>query len=298
MLIKVQEIDQAINLCNEIIRSRPIVAEEAYFILGDAYISKCDYEIAKAYYTKVKDPYRAEKLNFKLGKLELKRCNYKEAENYFNNIKDEDSVWYNRSKYFKAIISFKTGDYEKTKEILKTISVINGNIYIKNRLEGLRFYMDHYLSQEIKETDVLKYNQKQIINYSKERALDHIMRRHVDEKNNKSTFSKNINVEELFEDIQTKLIDKYKIGDDYVDKYCIPYPNIGYSEAEKLVHELEVITLPNTKNIITMYPKNYNKEESIELSYNQNNGNENSNNKSKVKRLSQVDKFYARYGKR
>ena len=81
---------------------------------------------------------------------------------------------------------------------------------------------------------------------------------------------------------------------DTFDHYILEYNDIGTCD-EYIANYIEVVTVPNTKNIITMYPilsnnifaKNVRKrdEEKFEL------------HDTKVKRKSQIEKFYEKYGK-
>ena len=76
--------------------------------------------------------------------------------------------------------------------------------------------------------------------------------------------------------------------DSLFDKYIINYRNIGYNSDNESIHQLLVLTLPNTKDIITMYPLDgtesiFTLEELEEKP------------KVIVKRLSQIEKFNKKY---
>ena len=88
------------------------------------------------------------------------------------------------------------------------------------------------------------YNNNQLIDYDEYVAVEHIIDRHSND------FSIGIDIYKLFNEISSKLIDEYRVeGLKFNDTYDIPYPNVGYNK-----HILRVYVIPNTKNILTMYP--------------------------------------------
>ena len=122
------------------------------------------------------------------------------------------------------------------------------------------------------------YTERQLYNYSKKEALMHIDREH--DKKEVALFNKDINLEDLFEEIPELLKDARLLNDDLFLKYEITYENIGIVNGKRVDTFLVVVT-PEKQNIITMYPHNSRREKED----------------SKVKRKSAIDKFYERYGK-
>ena len=106
------------------------------------------------------------------------------------------------------------------------------------------------------------YSVNQLLDYDEYMAIEHILEGHTNS-DEKTTFNQNIDVYKIFNDVQKLLTKEYKFNKlHFNDWYFIPYENIG-SQGEKY---LEVVTLPHTKNIITMYPvfsiyDNYDEEE-------------------------------------
>ena len=139
------------------------------------------------------------------------------------------------------------------------------------------------------------YSIKQVINYDKDSAIAHIMRHtnKLDVYEESGNFNDDVNIEELFSEIVLKISSLKPTYYDDFDHYIINYPNIGmYNQYE--TNYIEVITVPNMNNIITMYPilsdnifaKNVVKKERQGEKVNK-----------IVKRKSQIEKFYERYGK-
>ena len=88
------------------------------------------------------------------------------------------------------------------------------------------------------------YNANQVFDYDEYVAIEHIIEQHKDD------FSCGVDIYKLFNDIRPRLLDEHKVNNlDINDVYFIPYPNIG--EGRDI---LRVVTLPNSKDILTMYP--------------------------------------------
>lgn len=222
---------------------------------------------------------------YELGKLEYEEGNYKKAEQCFENSKYFD-IYLPKTKYllgkkeeaiemfksllntnydvlsriFLSIIYLKDGKAEETydiiKDLAKTDSFLNKDINMKIVLVLFKelgvFFYDKYPS-----FGELSYSQRQIGIYDETDAIAHIINNHTSHvaKNN---FSKSIDVFSLFYDVQEMLTEDKKTPTlNLNDMYHIKYPNVG-SNGESLIR---VITLPGTRDIITMFPVNNNRDE-------------------------------------
>ena len=136
------------------------------------------------------------------------------------------------------------------------------------------------------------YYIKQLYSYSREEAIRHISQ-HLDEDEKKilhSVYLEDINIEELYE-YASRQIQDLEPGEGYVnDKYIIKCDKIvGITIDKQPTDTIKVIVIPNTKDIITMYPiPTINNKLEIENNY--------TSSKQKV-RESQIDKFNRRYAK-
>ena len=142
------------------------------------------------------------------------------------------------------------------------------------------------------DSEVKTYSSKQLVNYSKEEALKHI-EKHLDEDDEKvihSEYTEDIDINELFEFAQNKINDIEPCQGYSNEKYIIRCNKIiGKTLNDRLTDTVLVIVIPNTKNIINMYPiPAMNNEMDIEINKEKQN--------TKQKRKSQLDKFYDRYG--
>mgnify|MGYP000843837056 FL=1 len=296
ILTKLNRGYEALTICKDIIKLSDGTKQRTYITMGDIYKSQKDEKMAYSYYSKVDDPSVIPYANLKLGALYIQKFDYEKAYEYLSKIDiTQDEKIKNEVYYYLSLIEFKLGYYDKS---IKLIDKVNKDfmdvreINSLNRMkvysmvkEGIPFHRDNYT-----------YTEKQILNYDEELAINHIFNKHVDN-DFSSRFSETIDVRELFNNIGDKLDQKYKYGSYDMDLYIIPYPRIGYSPVHnKMINELEVITLPDSKQILSMFPVYYESDKGFCME-----GealDEYSNNKNKTKRLSAIEKFNKRYGKK
>lgn len=186
---------------------------------------------------------------FELGKLETFLGNTKKAKQYFELLLD--TSYKDKAMQSLIIISTKEQDYEslikyvvmalelnmKIGSKLLVLLLKELNVFIKDRPYDIRYNYDIY----------------QYIDYDEFLALEHIVLSHTDYTSNpnKSLFREDIDVYRLFNDIKNHLTEENKIQKlEYSDIYIIPYPNVG-TLGESYI---KVVAIPNTKNILSMYP--------------------------------------------
>ena len=98
-------------------------------------------------------------------------------------------------------------------------------------------------------------------------------------------------IKRIYEEAYSKINVSNAIPDSYFDKYIFYYKDIGItvceSEDEEVesINQLQVITLPGTKEILTMYPRKGSDAFLDEKDLPDN----------KQKRLSRIDKFNMKY---
>lgn len=143
-------------------------------------------------------------------------------------------------------------------------------------------------------TDYLKY---QIANYDEKLALEHILL-HTKEQlytdKQYSCFNENIDIKYLFNCIKNNIKNSKKTNtNDVLDIYYFTVPNIGYYN-DCLCNLIKVIVAPGTNNIINLYPAidpNIKEISILECDYNK----LFPKKEEKVKTLSRIDKFNAKY---
>lgn len=100
------------------------------------------------------------------------------------------------------------------------------------------------------------YIKEQIINYSSQKALEHIIAHKYEDysKNIHSRFNENVNIEYLMECVKNNINNSEKRNKrDSLEVHCFSIFGIGYDN-NTICNYLNVVVCPNTTNIITMYP--------------------------------------------
>lgn len=144
-----------------------------------------------------------------------------------------------------------------------------------------------------------QYTISQMISYSEEYALEHI-RKHIGDYSNseKSCFSSDFPLEEIFNKLRIILpLTDYRRMYSGIGKnlYIFKYDNNG-RYCTRVNDYIRVITIQDTNDILTMYPsENKGDLPYIDLDIEKE---EEITELPKVKRMSQIDKFNQRYGKK
>jgi len=132
------------------------------------------------------------------------------------------------------------------------------------------------------------YSENQIINYNKKKAIHHIKSHHGEKSAHISYFNNDTDIEKIFNKILIYIKDKKPYYSGVYDVYIVHIDKVKMSSIyyERL-NDLVIITLPNTKNILTMYPVDMVDEDLNEIEKEEN---------KKTYKLSQIEKFNKRYG--
>lgn len=246
----------------------------------------------------------------------------KEATKYLNEYYPHPKVVFMRAKSYKEL-----GFFDEAISDLKYLIEKENNTYAILELYYTYYYLNKYkeaidllpflynsdvvnkysiaLSELVMKKQLgikMNFNSKarcdyiasQIINYDINKALEHI-NEHKESSINSSNFNAQLNLEYLFELIRNNLINSTKINKDEileVHYFCIP--NIGLVE-ENVCNYLKVVVIPNTNNIISMYPTiNYEGKEPTIITYDY--SKLFNKDKEKVKSISMIDRFNKKYG--
>lgn len=151
---------------------------------------------------------------------------------------------------------------------------------------------------KVKKGDNCDYIKSQIFNYSTTMALEHIQNHIQAEEDEplKSYFNKNINLDYLFKTVRISIDNSKKLNkDDILEVHNFAIFNIGY-QGNDICNSIKVVVVPNTNKIITMYPicdVDYNNITEINIDYDKLFKRE----PNKVKKISQIDKFNAKYNR-
>lgn len=154
------------------------------------------------------------------------------------------------------------------------------------------------MNMKIKKGANCDYIRYQILNYDKSIALEHI-NQHINENinsmdNMKSCFSNNVDIEYLFELVRQNIDNSKKVNtEEILEIHYFAVNNIGYIN-EFPCNFIKVIVIPNTNNIINMYPTidaDYNYISNLDCDYSK----LFKSNNEKVKSNSQIEKFNKKY---
>ncbi len=191
----------------------------------------------------------------------------------------------------RIIVHIHMKEYQKALEEIANIP--NEEVSNSKRMDQARNYI-YTKTGRLSEISGEFYSIGQAKNYSKEKALSHI-KLHL-EGHNKSYFKSEENIEDIYEKLGRILPSCHlcKANNPLLNQYNFYLKEVGYTRFAMPVDYFKVVTLPNSFDILTMYPCDNSKEANdYEKLLNQ-------KEKEKVKvmrRESQVEKFNHRYGK-
>ena len=192
--------------------------------------------------------------SIELARVYLRKKKYIEARELLENIL---KVPNKEKKYVYSELLFLNLREENYEEAYKYFLEELSHEWSRQASLQLYAYLRYKLGK-IKDIDKMMeyYFYSQMIDYNEEKAIEHI-KLHLDEndeKQNHSIYTEDVNIEKLYEKAKIKITNINPSRVAILDKYIVECDNIiGKTNGEE-VDCLQVITLPNTNNIITMYP--------------------------------------------
>ena len=274
-------IDDTISICEEVVENiKSCFAKE---LLIETYLKKGEYLKAEKLIDTLNEYYK----EYYYGLLFLNKGDYYVSLNYFNKCLDGiDYSYMANVKVFLATIYYRLGKLDEMKKQIGEVLKYNLEVTPEQKSNYLALLTYCKLSNN-EEIVPDRYTDKQIINYSDKEALRHVISHHYLNRDN-SCFSSKEELLNIFNNIDDYLSDSQKIISGVFDSYIINYNKIGICSEifmSKQSNQVVVVTLPNTHNIITMYPT---KNDDMII--------EEEKKEVKVKKMSQIEKFYKRYG--
>ena len=223
----------------------------AMFELGRLEFSQGNIDKARDYFQGLLNTSSKTYAMLELGRLEFSQGNIDKARDYFQSLLNTQNKTYALLILIKLYV--KQNDFFNAFKYFLYLKKCKIPVTFETELEILKLYIMMNLNIFFDEENEIRisYNNSQALDYDEFIAIEHIIDGHKEE------FSSGINIYKLFNDIKKKLTAEYKIKSlSLNDIYDIPCENVGEN-----CHILRVVTLPNSKNILTMYPlieKNYN----------------------------------------
>jgi lipopolysaccharide biosynthesis regulator YciM len=219
--------------------------------------------------------------SFLKGKFLFYKNDYNKSLKYFDSVSNEDRSIYRESIYRKICCYIKLNKLSDAYSLINDLKKANYNKTFDSRIHTLELYLEKMLNID-SSIKPMSYKEYQIIDYNYDMAIKHIkeFKNDTSDNNNHSLIFENINIEELYLYCLKKINKEYFYKNLFTDEYIIPYENAGYDNYGP-VNYVKVVTLPNSKDIITIYPiRNWN------IKQNENN---------KIKKISRIDKFNEKY---
>lgn len=248
LLIKEHEIEETINNCYKLLLDNKSDKDLVYLTLGDAYLEKYSINGAKENYEVVENSTnndnRVEAI-LRIAKLYESSGKNDEANSYYDILIESDTKYKKNALFSKIFIKIREQDYIEAYNLLneaKELVDFNED-YMGFRITNV--YLNSMLGIEQEQRTDYSYAEKQIMNYNLNNCINHIK----DHRSANSPFNSNIDVECLVDYTKNKLTKENVCYEDFFDIYEIDYTDVA-------VHKdrYRVIVIPNTKNIITMYP--------------------------------------------
>ena len=277
--------EEAIEMCENVIKLYPLTDAKKALVKIYIKLGMLDevYDNIERFWGKNKDEYL---YNYFYGRLYLLKKDYINAEKCLEKAKSNGHPKSSDDElnYYIMVTKFRLKKYGEVKEMIDNFTnIIHGKdlrFHVINDVNMMRAIINNDYTRE-------SYNINQIQDYSKELALEHVLSSHYYTGDfNSEIFQTENDVVDLFNNIEKDLDDNKKIVRGFCDSYIIYYEKVGYN-INSMINFIEVICIPDTHNIITMYPTTKYRE-SFEMKV---------KNNTKSRRLSQIDKFYKRYGK-
>ena len=239
VLVKLKKYSAARNCFESMLNTKS--KNYAVLELGKLAVNEGNIAKAREYFESLLNTPSKDYAMLELGILEESKGNIEKAREYFESLLNTSTKHYAISELF--ILAFLERDYDTIKELSSNLEFDNFK------------FVANLLTNNI-DLNYNSYFTSQCSNYSIERAKEHV-RLHLHKIENKkvhSVFNSDIKIEELFYEINLRLKNAipHKVGvtDDYLIEFA---ENIGICLEQK-TNIVKVITIHDTKNIITMYP--------------------------------------------
>ena len=227
--------------------------EYAMLELGRLYFNEGKIANAKCLFEQLLKTQNKEYALLQLGKLYASEGKNDSARYCFEQLINEKSQNKEYAMMEIVFLNIKEKKLQQAEQLLESISknTIKFSIY-----KNIQTYIQYKLGKLYNQNND-SYFAKQLLNYSKEATIEHI-KNHLDEngqKKNHTIFDHDVNLYDLLEKIENQI--KYITPIEYsiVEKYVICCEDVIAHIDDNEVRHVEVVTLPHSKNILTIYPK-------------------------------------------
>lgn len=255
---KPEDIKRAINILQKIRSKGP--SKMTLFELAKLNKTIGNFELAKDYLMEaylLNDSFN-EVLGYELTKLSILLKDYKMAKGYLQSLLKHNTCHFEYI-FHLIYLYIHEKNYDKALELIKGIDkskLITDEL--KDKYTYISLFLNFNMTLFDEEKEIIKpyslynntYLKEQMEHYDSKKALNVILEHSKDGNKRFSMFNKDIDVNELFKKIPSMLNEDNFLYNKCYDVYIVKYPNVGVLN-ENLI---EVITVANTKNVISMTP--------------------------------------------
>lgn len=168
-------------------------------------------------------------------------------------------------------------DYQKAKELFQSLNRVDFP-FSNDEYERLNTYLNYKLGVEDNKKGY--YYSEQLKFYSKQRTIEHIKKHFMNDND-----SLNISTLELYEDVLNKITEMKPYNKDICDVYLVNFDDSIGKVKGLDIYKATVITMPDTKEILTIYPNEKLDDDAIDKNL----------DNPKVKKISRIDWFNQKY---
>ena len=286
LALETQDYDRTFSCCKEAIKTEHANDGIAYLVMGHAYEEQGDYKKSYQNYQMALNKTKSDSVKraslFSLTTLEYFVGHFDKATGYAEEYAKISGL-NNKIINVLACCYFRQGRYKELSELLKEAK----DVHLSYDIE-LDIFLAKALKEPLPNIKSRSYSTRQVQQYQKSAAKTHIKKNHHSERDKKTEFSSDIDIETLLKDIQIQLTDENKGYTDLRDVYDVAYPNAGYDEDGNILNRIRVVTIAGTKNIIAMYPVSFSILKENKALHLQDTG----------KKLTRIERFNARLAKK
>lgn len=198
------------------------------------------------------------KASLALAKISTLKHDTEKSREYYKNIlnsnRDKEKVY---ALMELAFIEIREENYQKAYELIKEAEKYN-----VSEVYGVEYYQTkNYVKYKLGMTnlsDDLKslYFYSQMLDYSEEKAIDHI-KNHLNDNEDKrihSIFADNADIDGLYHDARINIQYLNQSGVHLMDKYVLDHGTPIGTVNGTITSSVLIVAFPNTNDIITMYP--------------------------------------------
>lgn len=258
ILIEMNNLDRAKKVLGSLLSTSN--NKIAIFELGKLDVIDGNYKQARKKFESLLNTSKSNGGLLELGKLEALEENYDKADSLLKKVLCESNTETKIYAIHELLnLNIKLKKYEVALNYLyKLINLKNiiklEDFYDIREIEKYEFYLKYKLNKINNFTNINGYYNNQLVKYDKNLAINYI--NYNNKINNKinNIINNNIDIKELFNIMEEKIKYLKPVNFGIYDKYTIDYENFIGKVNNIDANILCVVTLPDTKNIISMYP--------------------------------------------